>query len=62
MSKSVKSTSPKAPEIDARKVSSKKPGKPLSEQVIKEIMIQKSVDRETAINILQNPTPHPEKS
>lgn len=27
------------------------------EQVIKEIMIQKSVDREAAIKILNNPTP-----
>lgn len=34
--------------------------KKLSEFVIKEIMIQKNCSREQAIQILQNPTKHPE--
>lgn len=43
----------KGPELKSATVQK---DKPLSEMVIKEIMIQKGVDRDAAINILNNPT------
>lgn len=48
------------PKIELKSAKAKA-DKPLSEFVIKEVMIQKGVDREEAIEILKNPTPQDKK-
>lgn len=60
MAKSENTPKPPAPlNLDAGK-GKKNAAVKFDEQVIKEIMIQKNVDRETAIHILSNPTPQPD--